>query len=344
MQKLEAHLFIFIGSVRLSTVLDFLLRSLHRTGIGTSFAFRSPASAPLVDGSSGARMSVQVGLVSSGEEPQSLGCVTSNNAMDSELVDHIQRMQLTTNENETITICPLRRNEILEEYSLSLIGNFLTTKPIKIRVANSLTQPYSEEEVRVAQFNMHPSKALGPDGMSPFFFQKYWHIVGPDVTLAVLSVLHSGRPLKKMNFTHIVLIPKKNDPQSITEFRPISLSNVVSRIISKVLANWIKSILPNVNFDAQSAFIPDRLITNNTTMAFEMLHRMRNTRKGRTGHMAVKLDISKAYDRMEWEFLQQIMMKTGLPEKWINLVMEMVQTTSYSILINGEPKGFITPT
>ena len=198
--------------------------------------------------------------------------------------------------------------------------------------------------MRVALFSMHPSKAPGPDGMSPFFFQKYWHIVGPDVTSAVLSVLHSGRSLKKMNFTHIVLIPKKNDPQSIMEFRPISLSNVVSRIISKVLANRIKSILPTVISDAQSAFIPNRLITDNTTVAFEMLHRMRNRRKGRTGHMAVKLDISKAYDRVEWEFLRRIMMKIGLPEKWINLAMDTVETASYSILINGEPKGFITRT
>lgn len=75
-----------------------------------------------------------------------------------------------------------------------------------------------------------------------------------------------------MNFTHFVLIPKKNNPQYITEFHPISLGNVVSGIISKVLANWIKSILSNVIFDSQNAFIPSRLITDNTTIAFEMLH------------------------------------------------------------------------
>ena len=63
-------------------------------------------------------------------------------------------------------------------------------------------------------------------------------------------------------------------------------------------------MLPNIIFDAQSAFIPDRLITDNTTVAFEMLHHMRSRRKGKTGHMAVKLDISKAYDRVEWEFLR----------------------------------------
>ena len=98
------------------------------------------------------------------------------------------------------------------------------------------------------------------------FSKNFGTFVGPDVTLAVLSVLHSGKYLRKMSFTHIVLIPKKNDPQNITDFHPISLGNVVSYIVSKVLANWVKSILPNVISDAQSAFIPNRLITNNTTV------------------------------------------------------------------------------
>ena len=149
-----------------------------------------------------------------------------------------------------------------------------------------------------------------------------WHIVGPDVTKVVLSVLHLGKYLRKMNFTHIVLIPKKNDPQNIMEFRPISLGNVVSRIVSKVLANRVKSILSNITSNDQSAFIPNRLITDNTTIAYEMLHRMRNWRKGKTGHMAIKLYISKAYDRVEWNFLRRIMLKMGLPDQWVNLAID----------------------
>ena len=163
----------------------------------------------------------------------------------------------------------------------------------------TLTQPYTKDEVCQALFQMHPSKAPGSDGMLPFFFQKYWHIVRLDVTTAVLLVLHSGRCLRKMNFTHIVLIPKKNNPQCITDFHPISLSNLVSRIVSKVLANHLKMVLPNVISDSKSSFFPGRLITDNTTVAFEMLYHMRNRWCGKVDHMAVKLDISKAYDRVE---------------------------------------------
>ena len=105
--------------------------------------------------------------------------------------------------------------------------------------------------------------------------------------------------LHKMNYNHIVLIPKNNEPKYMSDFRPISLANVISRVVSKVLANRLKHVLPHVISDAQSAFVPNRLITDNTSIAYELLHRMRNRRKGKTGQMAVKLDISKAYDRVE---------------------------------------------
>ncbi|XP_075640643.1 uncharacterized protein LOC142612431 [Castanea sativa] len=199
---------------------------------------------------------------------------------------------------------------------------------------HSLLVPYMGDEVRVALFQMHPSKALGPDGMSPFFFQRFWPIVGPDVTSVVLSVLHSGHCLRKMQHSHVVLIPKKPNPEYITEYQPISLGNVVARVVSKVLANRIKKILPSVISDSQSAFVPSRLITDNTSVAYEMLHRMRNRRKGKLGHMAVKLDISKAYDRVEWNFLKQIMLKIGLLEQWVALAME---TATSSGQLNGIP-------
>ena len=83
---------------------------------------------------------------------------------------------------------------------------------------STLMEPYTGGEVRRALFQMHPSKALGPDGMSSFFFQKFWSIVGHDVTSVILFALNSGRFLHKMNYTHIALVPKKNDPQSLGDF------------------------------------------------------------------------------------------------------------------------------
>ena len=210
-------------------------------------------------------------------------------------------------------------------------------------IACNLVRPYTEEEVQTALFQMHPSKALGPDDMSSFFFQRFWHIVGQDVTKAVLSILHSGRYLHKMNYTHLVLIPKKSNPQNITENRPISLGNVVSRLISNIVANRVKPMLPCVTSDSQSAFVLGRLITDNTTIAFEMVHRVWNRRWGKVGHMTVKLDISKAYDRVEWDFLEKIMTSLGFPVQWMNLAMSTVRSASYSVIVNGEPCGYITP-
>ena len=85
----------------------------------------------------------------------------------------------------------------------------LMERVVTLEMNQSLLQNYTVEEVHCALFQMHPLKSPGPNGMSPFSFQNFWHIVGVDVTNAVLYVLHSGRMLHKMNFTHIVLIPQK---------------------------------------------------------------------------------------------------------------------------------------
>lgn len=103
------------------------------------------------------------------------------------------------------------------------------------------------------------------------------------MTLAIHLILNSGQILHKMNYTHIVLIPKKNDPKQMLDYRPISLGDFVSRVLSKVLANRLMHILPNVIFNAQSAFVLDRFIPDNTIVAYELLHRMRNKRRGKVG-------------------------------------------------------------
>ena len=149
--------------------------------------------------------------------------------------------------------------------------------------------------------------------------------------------------LPKINHTNIVLIPKVKDLEKMFDFRQISLCNVIYKIISKVLANRLKPVLPRIISPTQSAFVLGRLITNNVLVAYDMLHTMHARKKGKKGSMALKLDISKAYDLVKWQFLQGIMEKMGFPTQWIKRVMSCVTTASFSILVNGKPYGMVHP-
>jgi hypothetical protein len=179
--------------------------------------------------------------------------------------------------------------------------------------------------------------------MTALFFQKFWHLIGSDITSVVIDCLSSQRMLKSVNYTHIALIPKVANPDSLGQFRPISLCNVLYKLVSKVFANRLKKVLPQIISDSQSAFVQGRLITDNVLLAFEALHYMKNKRKGGVTHVAAKLDMSKAYDRVEWPYLKAVLLKLGFDDSWVDLIMECVSTTSFSIVLNGSPKGHIIP-
>ena len=202
---------------------------------------------------------------------------------------------------------------------------------------------FTSEEVGEAFKGMAPLKAPGPDGMPPLFFQTYWIDIGMDVSQAILSCLNSRSILRSINHTFITLIPKVQNHERVYDFHLISLCNVIYKIISKAIANRFKPLLNSIISETQSAFIADRLITDNILIAFEFLHHMKNSCSGKKGFMAMKLDMSKAYDRVEWVFLEKILFKMGFSDTWVALIMECIISVSYSILVNGEPKGVIVP-
>ncbi|CAL1410909.1 unnamed protein product [Linum trigynum] len=207
-----------------------------------------------------------------------------------------------------------------------------------------LLKPFTREEIWAALKQMGPLKAPGVDGMPALFFQKNWEVIGDDVTRELQGYLEGGFFPEELNQTLITLIPKKKTPVSPADFRPISLCRVLYKILSKVLANRLKEILPEIIVANQSAFVPGRLITDNIIVAFECFHTMEQKKKGKSGWMAAKLDITKAYDRVDWSFLEAVMTKLGFNERWIHLIMECVTTVSFSLLVNGHKTEWFKPT
>jgi hypothetical protein len=126
------------------------------------------------------------------------------------------------------------------------------------------------------------------------------------------------------------------------QFKPISLCNIVYKIISKILANRLKVHLPKIISPLQSAFVPNRNIQDNTILAHELLHFFK-AKRGKGGFMFLKMDMEKAFDRMEWNFLLAILDKLGFSSIWISWIRVCISTPSFSILLNGSPFGFIFP-
>lgn len=208
----------------------------------------------------------------------------------------------------------------------------------------ALTKQFTKDEIYVALKQMHPSKAPGPDGFSPGFYQKFWPLVGNDVTAAIINFMESDSNIQQINRTHVVLIPKVKTPQCLSQLRPISLCNVLYKMGSKVLANRLKPLLHQLISPFQSAFVPGRLISDNSLIAFEIAHFLKRKNEGKVGYGALKLDMSKAYDRVEWAFLESAMIKMGFQQSWVVWIMRCIRTVSYSFILNGEAKGVVLPT
>ena len=171
---------------------------------------------------------------------------------------------------------------------------------------------YTALQVKTAVFETSPSKVPGPDGFHAAFFGKEWHVVGPRITKVCLETLNGVSSIAPLNQKHIVLIPKNKTPRRMADYWPISLRNVVYKFIIKTLANRLKTMLGMLTSENQSAFVPRRLISDNLIVAFELMHSMKRKNNGSKGWMGLKLNMSKAYDRVEWGFLDAMMEKNGI--------------------------------
>ncbi|PWA74759.1 RNA-directed DNA polymerase, eukaryota, Reverse transcriptase zinc-binding domain protein [Artemisia annua] len=200
----------------------------------------------------------------------------------------------------------------------NVICNKLTTNE-----AEAMINRVSDEEIKAAMFQIDDNKAPGPDGFTSCFFKKAWSVIGKDVCNAIREFFETGKLLKEINSTIITLVPKSQNPTKVSEFRPIACCNVLYKCISKILTERMKSCLGKLVSQNQSAFIrPNRNIRDNILLAQEVLKGY--DRKEGPKRIALKVDIQKAYDTVNWEFLEDIL-RSGRGSPYLfTLVMELL--------------------
>lgn len=201
-----------------------------------------------------------------------------------------------------------------------------------------LNAPVSEEEIRAVLFSIPDDKAPGPDGFSAHFFKVAWPTVGPLLVEAVAEFFETGQLLKQWNTTILSMIPKSARAQTVGEYRPIACCNVIYKIISKILSNRLAPLLDGIVDKSQSAFIKGRIISDNIHLAEQFLRQYE--RKNISPRCLLKIDIRKAYDSVDWVFLDDVLRALHFPDKFCKWIMACVTSPAYSIALNGEVRGF----
>jgi len=197
-----------------------------------------------------------------------------------------------------------------------------------------LVRPFTMEEVKAAVWDVDSFKCPGPDGITFGFIKDFWDMLQDDVMRFLVEFHRNGRLSKGINSTFIALIPKVDNPHRLNDFRPISLVGSLYKILAKVLANRLRSVIGLVISDSQSAFIKGRQILDGILVANEIVDEARKLRKEL---ILFKVDFAKAYDTVDWGYLDEVMIKMGFPSLWRKWINECVGTATALVLVNGSP-------
>ncbi|XP_073033924.1 uncharacterized protein [Primulina eburnea] len=200
----------------------------------------------------------------------------------------------------------------------------------------------SLDEVRATVFSIHRDSVAGPDGFSSAFFQHCWEIVHQDVFGAVLDFFQGSPMPQGFTATTITLIPKFEGARAWSDFRPISLCNVTNKIISKLLYSRLRDVVERLVSPNQSGFVPGWMISDNIILAQELTHSI--TLPPRGGNVILKLYMAKAYDRVQWHFLFDVLRHFGFSERVVALVSACISHCHFSVNINGSLSGFFGST
>ena len=200
-----------------------------------------------------------------------------------------------------------------------------------------LERPFDEEEITGVVQGFNGDKAPGPNGFSLAFFQQCWSVVRDEV-LAVCQEFHEHCHFERsLNATFVSLIPKIHWADEIKDFCPISLVGGMYKIIVKMLANRLSVVLGKIISPSQNVFVKGRQILDAVLIANECLD---SRLKAEEPGVICKLDLEKAYDHINWEFLLYLLQRCGFSEKWRRWIFFCISSVRFSILVNGSPCGF----
>lgn len=197
----------------------------------------------------------------------------------------------------------------------------------------SLETPFTIEEVKKAVFACEPHRAPGPDGFSFKFYQFFWDLIHSDFMTLCMQFYNHQTNLTSLNRSIICLIPKEKDATLITKFRPISLVNCSFKIISKILTFRLETLMSRLIDSSQAAFIKHRNILDNVILSQEILHHCHSTNES---GVVIKVDFEKAYDKINWAYLLDILESRGFGTKWLKWIKEWLISSQSCININGE--------
>ncbi|CAJ2673682.1 unnamed protein product [Trifolium pratense] len=190
------------------------------------------------------------------------------------------------------------------------------------------------DEVKAAVWDCDSYKSPGPDGINFGFIKDFWAEMQGDIMRFISEFHRNGRLTKGLNATFIALIPKVDSPQRLNDFRPISLVGSLYKILAKVLANRLRVVMGSVISESQTAFVKGRQILDGILVANEVVDEARKSKKEL---LLFKVDFEKAYDSVEWGYLEDVMGRMGFPTLWRKWIKECVSTATASVLVNGSP-------
>ncbi|PKI76232.1 hypothetical protein CRG98_003343 [Punica granatum] len=220
----------------------------------------------------------------------------------------------------------------VEQWCHTLVGRFLGKAP---EFGKSLLSPITEEEIKSALFLMGNDKSLCPDGFTVYFFKHAWKIVHKYFITAIQHYFSTSELHREVNFMIIALVPKKEKADRMKDFQPIPCCNVVYKCITKVIANRLKVVLPDIISLHQTAFVQGRKISDNVLLTHELI------KQGITPRCAIKIDLMKDFDSLNWDFVLNNLEAMGFPSTFLRWIKRCITSPHFSVAINGSLAGYI---